>query len=51
MIFMNVSAQDSSDHGISRESYGLVRTNMNTSYSHGWGTIEDVFSARFRMNL
>lgn len=46
MIFMNVSAQSNADNGISRESYGLVRTNMNTSYSHGWGTIEDVFTAR-----
>lgn len=51
MIVMNVSAQSSADNGISRESYGLVRTNMNTSYSHGWATIEDVFSARVSYEL
>ncbi len=45
-IVMNVSAQNSADNDISRENYGLVRTNMNTLYRHGWGTIEDVFSAR-----
>lgn len=43
---MNISAQSKTDNAISQESYGLVKTNMNTSYSHGWGRIEDVFSAR-----
>lgn len=46
LIFMNVSAQSKTDNAISQESYGLVKTNMNTTYSHGWGTIEDAFSAR-----
>lgn len=46
LIFMSVSAQNTADNAISKESYGLVKTNMNTSYSHGWGAIEDVFYAR-----
>ncbi len=46
LIFMNVLAQSTSDNAINQESYGMVKTNMNTTYSHGYGTIQDVSSAK-----
>lgn len=48
LIFSSIAspAQSEADVNISQGGYGMVKTNMNTSYSHGWGAIEDVFSAR-----
>lgn len=37
--------------GMSREGYGMVKTNISISYGHEWGNISDGFSARASYEL
>ena len=43
---MTLSAQTQADVNVSEGGYGLVKTNFNMSYDHGFGAIQDGFSAR-----
>lgn len=45
-ITLKLSAQTQADVNVSEGGYGLVKTNLNMSYDHGFGTIQDGFSAR-----
>ena len=41
-----MTAQTQTDVNVSEGGYGLVKTNLNMSYDHGFGAIQDGFSAR-----
>lgn len=43
---LNAWGQTQSDVSISEGGYGMVKTNITTSYDHRWGDIQDGFSAR-----
>lgn len=45
-IALKLSAQTQADVNVSEGGYGLVKTNLNMSYDHGFGAIQDGFSAR-----
>lgn len=46
MASTTINAQTQADANISEGGYGMVRTNISTNYSHGWGNVGDCFATR-----
>ncbi len=51
IILLPVHIKAQSESNVNREGYGLVKTNISTSYEHGWGNIENGFAARVSYEL
>ena len=45
-IALKLPAQTQADVNVSEGGYGLVKTNLSMEYDHGFGSIQDGFSAR-----
>ena len=46
LTVLSLSAQSQAAVNVSEGGYGLLKTNMGIDYEHGWGVVDDAFSAR-----